>query len=140
MRVNNAACAMSLEFFVIATSLTLGGLLVLLTVITQLQVHATAGLRAPWTYLRAAVYSSLRGRGRGGAECATRTADGRPLGKRAKRTERRRQRRALVKSGNLDHQQRNHQSRELHTRSTPVVRRYSYCKAIISVPTDLLQP
>ena len=118
---------MSPEFFVVASSLTLGCVLVLLTVLTQLQVDAGTSLTAAWSSFRLAVYSCLRtsvgwrGREAAGPDKTT-SHVGRSPGRKARRTERRRQRRALLESHG-DHELKHGchgQSGEPQTNSTPL--------------------
>ena len=87
------------EVFVVVSSLALCGVLLLLTVLTQLQVDSRQRV---WRALRVAVGSYLRPRGRTGSDAAAVSSVGKPPGKRARRTERRRQRRAVMSGGTND--------------------------------------
>ena len=88
----------------VASSLVLGCVLILLTVITQLQVHSVTTHGLSWTTLRDALYNCLRlARPRSSSSRQIYSRDGHQLGKRARRTERRRQRRALTKNRLQEH-------------------------------------
>ena len=95
---------MSPEFFVVAASLVLAFFLVLLTVITQLQVSVAATRPStPWTAAPlSALYSCVSRstnveRLRSSERWENGSGNGRPPGRKARRTERRRQRHPLVK-------------------------------------------
>ena len=101
---------MYLEIFVVATSLVLGFLLLLLTAVTQLQAYAARGDENPtFTAFRGPLSACFRTRSRnkrrksraagavGTTDDPGTARDGPSLGKKARRTERRRQiKRVLV--------------------------------------------
>ena len=93
---------MFLEIFVVTTSLLLGCFLLVLTTVTQLQIHAASGGGRPiltaFPGALASCFSKKRSRAAGVVRAANDPArDGRCPGKKARRTERRRQiKRALV--------------------------------------------
>ena len=87
------------EVFVVVSSLALCGVLLLLTVLTQLHLDSRQRV---WRALRVAVGSYLRPGGRTGSDAAAVSSVGKPPGKRARRTERRRQRRAVMSGGTND--------------------------------------
>lgn len=92
---------MFLEVFVVATSLVLGCFLLVLTAVTQLQTYAASrdGRPTLTALLVAGFRKNRRNRPAGAAHITgdpSTTGDGRSPGKKARRTERRRQKHALV--------------------------------------------
>ena len=94
------------EVFVVASSVILGCVLVFLTVVTQVQVHTATCLAAAWTSARAVLCLRLRARFRrnDGTSGPATSRDRQAPGKRARRTERRRLKRALINEVRINNQ------------------------------------